>query len=52
MEVKKKVFSKFLNYRDELFENDDTDDSSDEVFIKMRSEWESFKFVNFVELRF
>ena len=39
MEVKKKAFSKFLNYGDELFENDDT---SDEV-IKMRGEWESFK---------
>lgn len=52
MEVTKKAFSKFLNYGNELFENDDTDDTSDEVFIKMRGEWESFEFVNFVELRF
>ncbi|KAK7842462.1 hypothetical protein CFP56_013707 [Quercus suber] len=43
MEVKEKVFSKFLKYGDKLFGDDDTDDTSDENFIKMRSEWDSFK---------
>ena len=39
MEIKKKTFSKFLNYGNGLFEKDDT---SNEV-IKMRGEWEPFK---------
>ena len=42
MEVKEKVFSKFLKYGVELFGDDDIDDTSDEV-IKMRGEWEPFK---------
>ena len=43
MEIKEKVFSKFLKYGVELFRDDDIDDTSDEIFIKMRSEWDSFK---------